>query len=154
MTTTSPRKAPTKLPEVVRHVLVAIVRAMSAPPAPQLPRGVTYYASGVGHGVRGYINAPGWSADVTSALWRGDIAEARRVLGSFGRVSIAPFADPHTAQTLAVALDAAFAVVEEHAAALERDAPVDLLMELVEEADRSVADDFAEVTSGDEYPHE
>jgi hypothetical protein len=116
------------LPEVLRHALVAMVRAMSGPPSS--PRGAMLYV-GSGHAGRGYTNAPGWSADVTAALWRGDITEARRVLRSFGRVSIAPFADPQAVHALTLALDAAFEVVEAHAAALAEDTHMDALLTLV-----------------------
>lgn len=113
------------LPEVLRHALVAMVRAMSGPPP--MPRGVTFY-TGAGHAGRDYINAPGWCDDVTAALWRGEIAEARRVLRSFGVVSIAPFANPHAARALTVALEAAFEVVEAHATALADETPVEALL--------------------------
>jgi hypothetical protein len=118
-------KPPPVLPEVLRHALVAMVRAMSGPP-PSLRGAVLYLGSG--RAGRGYTNAPGWSADVTAALWRGDITEARRVLHSFGRASIAPFADPQAAHALTVALEAAFEVVEAHAAALAEEAPVESLL--------------------------
>ena len=99
-------------------------------------RRVTFY-TGAGRAVRDYVNAPGWCADVTSALWRGDISEARRVLRSFGRVSIAPFANPQAAHALTVALEAAFDVVEAHAAALANETPVDALLASVAlDADR------------------
>lgn len=86
---------PVPLPVVLRHALAAAVVTMA-------PR----------------TGTPGWCDDLVRALWHGEIEAARGVLRGYGQTALLGYsARPDVAYALALAIDAAMHIVEQHGVA-------------------------------------